>query len=257
VSAQEVVGSALRSLQTLAPWSADAKHALKRAVRAVVRRPHDRDFLALRLLGFGPEEVCVDGGANRGQSIQSMQLLLARPRIVAFEANPELAAVLVRRYAHDPSVRVEPTALGDQAGTFVLHLPVYRGFAFDGLASLDEDEAAGWLPGRLLGFDEAKLEIRHVTCTAATLDSFELAPGFVKLDVQGREHQVLLGGLQTIRRHRPVLLVESPPPASFELLGSLGYRAMSYEHGALVAMGAMRTNTFFVPEERPLQGAGR
>ena len=41
-----------------------------------------------------------------------------------------------------------------------------------------------------------------------TLDSLGLAPGFVKLDVEGCELAALIGGEQTIRTHRPVVMLE-------------------------------------------------
>jgi len=45
--------------------------------------------------------------------------------------------------------------------------------------------------------------------TLATLDSFQFdRVDFIKLDVEGQELNVLRGGIQTIRRHKPVILFE-------------------------------------------------
>jgi len=41
-----------------------------------------------------------------------------------------------------------------------------------------------------------------------TLDSLGLAPDFIKIDVEGMEWHVLVGGEETIRRHRPVIMFE-------------------------------------------------
>lgn len=41
-----------------------------------------------------------------------------------------------------------------------------------------------------------------------TLDSLNLSPDFLKIDVEGMEHHVLLGGERTIRTHRPVVIFE-------------------------------------------------
>lgn len=41
-----------------------------------------------------------------------------------------------------------------------------------------------------------------------TLDSLRLAPDFVKIDVEGMEYAVLIGGEQTIRTYRPVVMLE-------------------------------------------------
>ena len=44
-----------------------------------------------------------------------------------------------------------------------------------------------------------------------TLDSFGLAPGFLKVDCEGGELFVLRGAAQTIKRHKPVICVEQKP----------------------------------------------
>jgi hypothetical protein len=53
---------------------------------------------------------------------------------------------------------------------------------------------------------------------------------FIKIDVEGHELEVLLGSVDTLRRDRPILLIEieqrhSPVPISetFDFLASLGY----------------------------------
>jgi FkbM family methyltransferase len=43
---------------------------------------------------------------------------------------------------------------------------------------------------------------------ATTLDAWGLAPDVIKVDVEGAEYDVLIGGKDIIRDHRPVLLVE-------------------------------------------------
>ena len=66
-----------------------------------------------------------------------------------------------------------------------------------------------------------------------TLDSLKLAPDFIKIDVEGLEYDVLLGGEQTIQNYRPVIMVEEnglnqrygiPDMAACALLYSWGAR---------------------------------
>lgn len=40
------------------------------------------------------------------------------------------------------------------------------------------------------------------------LDDLAIEPNFIKLDVQGFEYDVLLGGLETIKSNRPVMIIE-------------------------------------------------
>lgn len=66
-----------------------------------------------------------------------------------------------------------------------------------------------------------------------TLDSLKLSPDFLKIDVEGLEYDVLIGGKQTIQTHKPVIMVEEnglnrrygiPDMAACALLYSWGAR---------------------------------
>lgn len=237
----------LRTGQVRLPWLPDLKATAQRVVRQGLRRPFEEDFLALRRLGLAPGSRCLDVGANRGQSIDAIRLCTDSPVIDAFEPNGLLAERLQRRFAGDPTVTVRNVALGDEPGAFTLHVPSYRGYVFDGLASLDEEEARGWLRGRVLGYDERQLRVQAVRCEVVRLDDLGLEPAFVKLDVQGFEAHVLRGGAETLARHRPVLLVETPVPEVRAVLDGLGYRPHGYIGGRLVPDREGALNTFFLP----------
>ena len=134
------------------------------------------------------------------------------PEVITFEPNPVMAAHL-RRVTAD-NVRVEAVALSDHSGEGTLWVPEGRGP--DALASLREGvEGRG----------------QSVTVPLHRLDDFEVDDvGFLKVDVEGHEYAVLEGALETIRRSRPVLLVEleenksaRPIDAAIDLLADLGY----------------------------------
>ncbi len=60
-----------------------------------------------------------------------------------------------------------------------------------------------------------------------TLDSFNFAPTFVKIDVQGAELLVLQGGEQTFKQHKPGLVIECDEDSKIlELLYSWGYKKL-------------------------------
>lgn len=55
-------------------------------------------------------------------------------------------------------------------------------------------------------------------------------PAVVKIDVEGRELEVIRGGRELITRHRPALVVEVNDPAGLqELLRELAYQCWSYD----------------------------
>lgn len=208
--------------------------------------------MALPLLDLPSGSLILDVGANRGLVLDALLRLAPEARIVAFEPNARLAAALVARYRGDPRVEVRAQALGERAETATLWLPIYRHWTFDGLASLDPEAARGWLAAdRLYGFRADRLRLEPLAVETVRLDDLELRPAFVKLDVQGHEYAVLRGGEATLRRDRPVLLVEAGEDARVErLLRDLDYEVASFAAGRLVAGPGHGTNRFYLPAER-------
>ena len=140
--------------------------------------------------------------------------------------------------------------LGDACGTLPLFVPSYKGFAYDGLSSLDRNEAASWINEKtVFGFDPARLAIDTVACEISTLDAEGLAPSFIKLDVQGWESNVIQGGIETLRKYRPVLLVESfgSDPRTARLTECLGYEEYHFDRGRLQRGSPARSpNSFLI-----------
>jgi FkbM family methyltransferase len=235
-SMNEKIMKLFRTLQSEFPFLKDAKDGLYFFARRRLAIPHERDFKALALIPKSAEGCFVDIGANQGQSIES--ILLARPNaeIVSFEANPGLAQKLVRRYQERHSVQVRTCGLSDAPGTFKLFVPSYKGFVYDALASLDRAYAVSGISEKwMFGFDPARLSVAELQCSLDTLDAQQLAPIFVKLDVQGHEYSVLSGGKETLRRYEPILLVEAfrDDPRTVQLIKELGYEEYYFDGSSL------------------------
>jgi FkbM family methyltransferase len=241
----------LRTGQTFAPGLVDAKFAGQRHYRRLLRRPSEVDYRALALLATSLPVSWVDVGANRGQTVDAMRLFSRDAAITAFEPNTRLAHRLVRQYDKDPQVTIHPVALGDEAGDLTLFIPSYRGFVFDGLASLVRENASSWLEGRVFRFDSSLLTVDEMKIEVVRLDDFALAPTFMKLDVQGYELAALRGGSETIAAHRPVVMVEAAPeecPVS-QFLADYGYEIFAYRPDVQAfAPGAGGLNSFFLTD---------
>lgn len=242
----------IRTAQTYAGPLVECKGLAQRSFRKLARVPSDASYRAFRRLGAINRGDFLDIGANRGQTIASMRLYYSRLPIVAFEPNPILATKLSKRYLYDENVTIRPFGLGSKPGRFDLYIPYYRGFMFDGLASFDYESAKGWLNSdTIYRFDSRKLSIEKVTCEVRIWDELETTPTLVKIDVQGFEAQVLRGGLSTIRRHRPIFLIENDPAGEHgTVLERENYRRAAYENSEWSLDKCGFRNTFFVPEER-------
>lgn len=241
----------VRTAQTYTPGLVDLKAAAQRSGRRLLRRPNEPVYRVFARFPFEPGTALLDVGANRGQTIASLRLYRADVEIEAFEPNPLLLPRLHALYGDDPHLAIRPFALGDADGSWPLFVPSYRGFVFDGLASLDRVAAESWLgPESLYHFDPRHLRVEEVTCQVRRWDDVETHPGLVKIDVEGSESKVIAGGLRTIERHRPVFIIENDEMAHEPLLRRLGYRVADYVQGELVLDRPGWRNSLFVPEER-------
>jgi FkbM family methyltransferase len=141
----------------------------------------------------------VDLGAHIG--IFSRHFARLFDEVVAFEPTPETRACLEKNVP--ANVRIIPYACGDreQSIQFRRHLKNSGG------TELWTDEPTE--DGRF----------RYYSTKMVTLDSLNLDQlGLIKIDIQGAEPMALRGGLETLRRCRPVVLIEEKPVAgtSFE-----------------------------------------
>ena len=140
-----------------------------------------------------PASNCVDVGAHRGSILEDMLRSAPQGRHFAFEPLPDLAARLTRRF---PGVQVHQVALSDAAGETTFHhvvdYPGYSGF-------------------RRLSKIPPNAEVRELRVRTERLDDVlppDLPIGFMKIDVEGAQLQVLRGAERTIMRWKPVIVLE-------------------------------------------------
>ena len=159
-------------------------------VRADIRE--NERLIALLEEVLEPSSDCLDVGAHEGVVLRVMTRLAPSGRHVAWEPLPALAQGLRTEF---PSVEVREAALSDRAGE--------REFAH-------VVDAPGW-SGFLARPVPAGGPVEMITVRCERLDEAlaeDVNPAFVKIDVEGAEEQVLLGAIETIRRHRPVVAFE-------------------------------------------------
>lgn len=241
-----------RTAQVHVPALRDIGKSAEARVRRAAGRLYTPDFEGVRRIGAPPRPLFVDIGSNRGAASLSMWAVHPNSDVVAFEPNPSIVA----RFGHLITQRgavLHTVALGDAPGEFPLYVPVYRGVAFDGLASLDEEQAAGWLgPEKLFGFDRRHLRVHRVVCRVAALDSFEMRPFLLKIDVQGREREVLAGGLATIAAAEPIIFAETDSldlERTLAMLSPWRYRGYRFDGTGFHEEPSL-TNMFFVPDSK-------
>lgn len=176
---------------------------------------------ALKILAPNRRRLAVDVGAHVG--LWSMHLAKRFAQLQAFEPVPSLGDLWVRNVQSANAV-LNRCALGNARGKVDMQIPIET----TGNAHV---AIAGAHPGTrgVAHPDQIEL-VRDVEMR--TLDDCGLRNvDFIKIDVEGFERQVLLGGEKTIRRELPVIIVEQKgndvaygdkPRAALELLKKWG-----------------------------------
>jgi FkbM family methyltransferase len=245
-----VARDATKVMLTRYPQVYDALRRPYAAARFWLRRPHDADY---GVFGLFPNRqgVFLDVGANAGMSALSFRIYNRTSPIVSIEPNPfhEGDLRFVGRLAKPLTYHM--WAAGNEYGELTLHVPIYRDVPLTTEASLLRDKVtdSSSLRARLgPRMDSADFEVVSCVVSVRPLDSLDLSPAFIKLDVQGFEHEVLLGLLETLRRTHPVLLIETPDEMVRQYLSGLGYEAFTYlpRERRLAPEADRRVNTVFV-----------
>lgn len=242
----------IRTVQTRFPFMLDLKLEGQRVVRRALKRPSERVYAMFKTFPFPDGSVFLDIGANHGQTIDSFRLYNTSARLHAFEPNALLAGKLTARYRSDRDTVINPFGLADEEGEFQLHVPFYRNFLFDGLASFDVEAARSWLsPQFIHNFDPSLVRVEQINCYAKRLDDLDLQPALAKIDVQGFETQVLRGGTRTIDRCRPVFIIENDEAMRHaDLLADLDYAIAAFETDRFHLHRPGVVNSVFIPREK-------
>jgi FkbM family methyltransferase len=204
-----------------------------------------------------PGTTALDVGASIG--IYAAEMARYAGKVIAFEANPEVAAFARKIAAYN--VEVISVALSSRTGRTTLTVPLNaKGRAITELASIAPKEAV----------EGSGISIEVET---QRLDAFPIANcSFIKIDVEGHEEAMLDGASALIAAQRPVLMIELVEAFNPGVVARLTerYAAMSYDiffsqHGlrpiaefdaardqadALLATRDYVANFFFIPRER-------
>lgn len=151
------------------------------------------------------KRLAIDGGAHVG--LWTLPMAQEFKEVIAFEPQPENADCLAIN-AELENVTIHRTALAETEG--------------HGNLEGHPSKTVGW---SLAKFREG--QIAYVV-RKMTIDSLEFkCLDFLKLDVEGYEYEALVGGRETIIRHRPVIVIEEkldPNCRASKLLGDWGMR---------------------------------
>jgi FkbM family methyltransferase len=195
-----------------ARWQRELKRLhYRRRIRQGTFVSDEPEFPLLAQLAV-PGDWVVDVGANVGFYTKRLAELVAPDgRVLAFEPVPETFVLLANNLetCSISNVTLFNAALSEAAGVATISIPRF-----------DDTGLKNFYQARLLREGKGDLAVLTVS-----LDSLRIpkAIRLVKIDAEGHELSVLKGMRDTLRRDRPVLIVEMPNDEARAMLSSLGY----------------------------------
>lgn len=143
--------------------------------------------------------IFFDIGANTGIYTFCAEKYIKPQCIYAFEPIPELHFRLKRMFR---KANINKLALSDSIGIHKFKIPTI---------GKDEYKSRGKLNTEYI--ERGETNFRIIQVRTSTLDSFVIEKNipnihFIKIDVEGNEFQVIMGGVETLKRIRPVLQIE-------------------------------------------------
>lgn len=156
----------------------------------------DLELQLLLSAALKPGDCYVDIGANEGVfCLSAARLVGPGGRVIAFEPNPGPRKILLDHLDANriDTVDVRPIGLSDAPATLRMFVP-----------DINSGEGSFGAPGY------SQEEGRWIECRVAVGDAelADVAPRFVKIDVEGHESRVIRGLQETLERARPLLLIE-------------------------------------------------
>lgn len=183
-------------------------------------RRYEPELSVLPLL-VDPQRASVDVGANRGSYTYFLSKL--SQHVYAYEPNPAMRWILQR--VASKNVTVSDVALSSESGQAEFAVPRKSKLFRNNAGSLEIEHLAENNPN-LLRFQVSTAKLDDLNITNV---------GFIKIDVEGHERDVLIGAQKVIERDHPVLLIEMIDSLmqgnlreSLEFVEQRGYRSFLF-----------------------------
>jgi len=173
--------------------------------------PHEKDFYGMLLVCKNDKNLAIlDIGANLGISILGFRQLGFKNKILAFEPNYYLYKNFLKKISkQDKNVQVKNFALGNKNQNKFFYMPYYKSKFVHYFSSFDRAYIV-----RSLKMTFPKIHrnffLKKKLIKCRTFDSLILnvKPHFVKIDTEGFDEFVLTGLKKTIKKFRPIFLIE-------------------------------------------------
>ena len=236
----------------------------KRLIRAI-NKGYEKELKIIDKFADKTQDA-LDIGVYRG--VYSYKLSQNFKCIHSFEPNPLLFPYLEKNLKKIISnKKLNNFALSNDSGITELKLPLRSKSIFqDNIEELFQLGAATMHP-------KNKIEnYKKVDIKKKKLDEIKIENkiGFIKIDVEGHEKNVIQGGLETLKKNKPILLVEieerhtkTPVIEIIKFINKIGYKTYISKEESLIDIEKINNyskenNFFFMPlDHKLIQSSGQ
>jgi len=176
---------------------------------------YETDFKILKILNKNyyfdnPKRPIIDIGANDGISYRIIRNFLRKNLIISFEPlkiNFKKLKILKNK---DKNYKIYNCGLSNvNIKKRKIHIPYFKKYSLSFFAGIDKVSVISKLKISLhIKNLLKKINFKSEIIKLKKLDDFNLNPSFIKIDVEGHEYETIMGGLKTIKKNKPILLIE-------------------------------------------------
>ena len=206
---------------------------------------YEKEFRILKFIKNN-NKVILDIGSNNGVSARSIRLFNKKNKIISFEPNKLLEDKLLLTKKKINNFQFKLFGVLDKKKTTNLFIPFFRGYSLDAQSSVKLSYVKDSLKRGIFQKNlMKKINIKKILCDFQPIDIYQFNPFFIKIDTEGTEHLVILGLLKTIKKFKPILMVEKNNLNFYsmsKILKKLNYEIYSFKNDKLFKYSLIKEN---------------
>ncbi len=221
---------------------------------------YDNDFKILKNIKknilLDKKKVILDIGGNDGMSYHAIRKFIKGIKIISFEPIYHNFIHLKKIKKKDNLYNAYDLALSNKNSKSKLIIPFFKKHALTQLAGLDIKGVKKRLKNSLFQKNLIKkICYKNVSIISRKLDFFNLKPSFIKIDIEGHEYECILGGLKTIKKFKPIIMVEYDAIICnkiYKILKKYNYEKYFFEMNIIKIQKHKNENVFnifFIPKK--------
>ncbi len=236
----------IKDLEYLIKKIIPEKILFKKRIERSIKKNYEKELSIIEKFSNKTKDA-LDIGVYRG--IYSYKLAQNFKFVHSFEANPLLYPYLNKNLKKIvKNIDLYNFALSDSDGETELKLPLRSVSLFkNNIEEIYKLGAASIHPNN--NFDKFK----NITIRKKKLDNIEIKNkiGFIKIDVEGHEIEVINGAIETIKKDKPILLIEIEKrhskrsvDDSLSFINQLGYKSFYVKNNELISTNELKNKVF-------------